>query len=69
MKNLSIVGNYRGSDAEEEYEVERKESVGKAYGCGSNKKIYSMGAEELRGRGRVAEFKKHQHGCLFDTNS
>jgi hypothetical protein len=23
-------------------------------GCSSNKKIYSMGAEELRGRGRVA---------------
>jgi hypothetical protein len=24
-------------------------------GCGSNKEIYSMGAEELRGRGRVAD--------------
>jgi hypothetical protein len=24
-------------------------------GCGSNQEIYGMGAEELRGRGRVAD--------------
>jgi hypothetical protein len=24
-------------------------------GCGSNQEIYSMGAEELRGRGRVVD--------------
>jgi hypothetical protein len=31
MKNTNIVGGYRGTDAEEESEVERKGSAGKAY--------------------------------------